>query len=254
MLIAATDYDGTLSMQGKPDNAVLGVIRQWRSNGNRFGIVTGRDKDMILHPVGIWDIPFDFLICCNGAAIYDRDLNMLTARYLDDAVIPHILKHPAATASLHFELCRPEATLLHILRPESWFPKLGTPFRSVEREEAYALEGLLQIGLAYATEEECERHAVALNAAFGERLWAQRNGTCIDITPPDVSKAQGLHDLLTHHGWPEKSLLVIGDGGNDIPMIKRYQGFTVPNASAAVKAEAIAVYNDVGAMLSAHMG
>ena len=254
MLIAATDYDGTLCVRGKVDDAVLDAVRQWRAMGHRFGIVTGRDRDMILHPVGLLDIPFDFLVCCNGAAIYDQDTEMVAARYLDDAVIPRLLRQPAATASLHLELCRPEATLLHVLDPASWFPKLGTPFREVGLEEAYALMGLLQIGLAYRTEEESRRHADVLNTDFGEYLRAHQNGACIDVTAGEVNKAQGLHDLLAHYGWPEKNLLVIGDGGNDIPMLRRYKGFTVPNAKAEVKAEAAAVYDSVGAMLKAHMG
>lgn len=253
MLIAATDYDGTLCINGNVAPGVLDAVRQWRLRGNRFGIVTGRDRDMILHPAGLWDIPFDFLVCCNGAAIYDQDTTMLAARYLEDTVIPDILRHPAATASLHFELCHPEATLLHVLHPDSWFPRLGTPFREVTLNGALALTNLLQIGLAYTTEEESKRNAAALNAAFGERLRAHQNGVCIDITPEDVNKAQGLCDLLNHFAWPEENLLVIGDGGNDIPMLKRYNGFTVPNADAAVKAEAKKVFDDVGAMLTAHM-
>lgn len=253
MLIAATDYDGTLCINGVVAPGVLDAIRQWRARGNRFGIVTGRDRDMTLHPAGHWGIPFDFLICCNGAAIYDQDANMLAARYLEDAVIADVLRHPAATASLHFELCHPEATLLHVLHPDSWFPRLGTPFRDVTLDDAMSLTSLLQIGLAYPTVEESKQNAAALNAAFGRHLRAQQNGACIDITPGDVDKAQGLRDLLNHFAWPEENLLVIGDGGNDIPMLKRYNGFTVPNADAAVKAEAKKIFDDVGAMLTAHM-
>lgn len=254
MRIAATDYDGTLCVKGTVDEAVLAAVRQWRAGGNRFGIVTGRDRDMILHPVGLWKIPFDFLICCNGAALYDEDLALFKARYLDNAVIARILGHPAARASLHWELCPPEATLLCVLSEDSWFPRLGTPFREVGQQEALALTGLLQIGLAYATAEECAGRARALNDAFGRYLRAHQNGVCIDITATEVNKAQGLHDLLAHYGWPESDLLVIGDGGNDIPMLRRYNGFTVPGADSAALAAASAVYEDVGAMLKDHMG
>jgi Cof subfamily protein (haloacid dehalogenase superfamily) len=253
MLIAATDYDGTLCANGKIDPVVLDAVRQWRSKGNRFGIATGRDREMILHPVRLWDIPFDFLVCCNGAAIYDPALTLLAARHLNDAAIADILGHPAAMASLHWVLSRPEATFLHILRQESWFPRLGTPFQEISPERACALPSLFQIGLAYTTEEESEQYAGVLNAAFGEHLKAHHNGVCIDITAKGVNKAQGLHDLLEHYGWPEKDLLVIGDGGNDIPMLKRYNGFTVPNAGAAVKAEVLEIYADVGDMLLARM-
>lgn len=254
MHIAATDYDGTLCVNGKVDDAVLSAVRQWRAKGNRFGIVTGRDRDMILHPIAVWDIPYDFLLCCNGAAIYDRELTLLAARFLDDGSVARILGHPAAAASLHWELCPPEATLLHMLHKDSWFPKLGTPFREVGRKEALALTGILQIGLAYHTAEESERHAATLNAAFGDHVRAHHNGTCIDITAKDVDKARGLHNLLGYYGWAEKDLLVIGDGGNDLPMLRRYRGFTLPHADSAVLAAASAVYADVGAMLLCHMG
>ena len=253
MRIAATDYDGTLCIKGKVDSGVLAAIRQWRSLGNRFGIVTGRDRDMIRHPVDLWNIPFDFLICCNGAAVYDRDMVLLVGHYLDDPVIPHILEHASARASLHYELSLPDATLLHILQPRSWFPKLGTPFREVGLEEARGLTGLLQIGFAYETAEEGARHAASLNGAFGRHVLAQHNGVCVDVTPRNVNKAEGLRDLLAWFNWPEKNLLVMGDGENDLPMLERYKGFTLPHANDAVKSGATAVYADVGVMLRAHM-
>lgn len=192
MKIAPTDYDGTLCVKGKVDEAVLAAVKQWRMRVNCFGIVTGRDRDMILRPVEKWNIPFDFLVCCNGAAIYDQALALTAARPMADAAVSGVLGHPAAGASLHWELCPPEGTLLHMFRPSSWFPKLGTPFREVSRDEALSLTGLLQIGLAYDSAEESAQRAADLNADLGGLVRAHPNGVCIDVTRNDVNKAQGL--------------------------------------------------------------
>jgi len=41
--IIATDYDGTLTIDGIPPR-VIEAIEKFRAEGNLFGVVTGRDK------------------------------------------------------------------------------------------------------------------------------------------------------------------------------------------------------------------
>lgn len=253
MRIAATDYDGTLCLGGKVNNETLETVRRWRKTGNRFGIVTGRDRGMIAYEIIRWNIPFDFLVCCNGAMLCDNNFAVLRSQNIENSVISEILSMPSATASLHYEICREDATYLHVLHEESWFPDLGAPYTELTREEALAATDVQQIGLAYQTPLECEKHAAALNAAFAGRALAHHNGVCIDITAPDVNKADGLETLLALYGWSANALFVIGDGENDIPMLRRYNGFAVSHANETVKSAAPETYSTVGAMLAAHM-
>ena len=74
MKIAFSDYDGTLSV---PEEGVatetIASIHAWRDAGNKFGIVTGRDYSLIDKEARAYQIPVDFYICCNGAAIHETD-------------------------------------------------------------------------------------------------------------------------------------------------------------------------------------
>ncbi|MBR7101750.1 MAG: HAD hydrolase family protein, partial [Clostridia bacterium] len=43
MKIIATDFDGTLSYNGKISEEDKAAIKRFRDAGNKFGVVTGRD-------------------------------------------------------------------------------------------------------------------------------------------------------------------------------------------------------------------
>ena len=249
MRIAATDYDGTLCMKGVVAPEVLAAIREWRARGNVFGIVTGRDLSMVFHEVSRWNIPFDFLLCCSGAVAYDGDLAVLGSRSIEDSFVSRVLRHEASIESMHYELCCNGKVNLFVRDAASWFPRLGVPYTPISLEESWEQKNLQQISLAYHDAATGEANARALDAAFGHALTVNLNGGCVDITSGGVDKATGLSDLGALLHWPAEGILAIGDGENDIPMIRRFAGFTVPCAADSVKAEARAVYADVGHML-----
>ena len=80
MKIAFSDYDGTLSV---PEEGVatetIASIHAWRDAGNKFGIVTGRDYSLIDKEARAYQIPVDFYICCNGAAIHETDGSVISS-------------------------------------------------------------------------------------------------------------------------------------------------------------------------------
>ena len=69
MKIIATDFDGTLSYNGKISDEDKEAIHKFREAGNKFGIVTGRDVDMAQWIKPENGLEFDYLICCTGAVI-----------------------------------------------------------------------------------------------------------------------------------------------------------------------------------------
>lgn len=105
----------------------------------------------------------------------------------------------------------------------------------------------------YETAEKAVRCTRALARDFAGRLNPQRNGHCIDLTADGLDKAQGISDMLRLMGWSEEGMLVIGDGENDRPMIRRFSDCTVKGASDQVKREARAVYDTVGEALLDHL-
>ena len=251
MRVAATDYDGTLCIDHVVAEETLAAITRWRAAGNVFGIVTGRDLSMVVHEVDRWKIPVDFLVCCNGAVVYDGERTLLHSADIPDCVVARVLRHPAALASVHYELCISGVVHLYIRDERSWFPKIGVPYRVATLEEAVAARGIQQISLSYFTAEEGKRHADALNESFsGEGVHAHQNKWCVDVTRSGVDKASGILELLRLRGWPEEGLLAIGDGENDLSMIRHFNGVTVPGAPDVVTSAASGIYATVGAMLT----
>ncbi|MDR3089630.1 MAG: Cof-type HAD-IIB family hydrolase [Desulfobulbaceae bacterium] len=247
MLVAASDYDGTLCRDRRVAASDLQAIDDWRAAGHLFGIVTGRDLGMIDAEITKWRIPCDFLVCCCGATMYDDNFRELRRIDMDDALIPKLLSHPLAAASFHFELSRHGQTFLHIQNAASRFPQLGVPFTPLTRAEAMALTGLQLISFTFADAAECKTFTDMVMMEFSGRLRSHQNGVNVDVTDWTADKGEGLVALCALRGWPAP--LVIGDSENDLPMLARFGGFTVETAPEAVRARARAVYADVGTML-----
>ncbi len=83
---------------------------------------------------------------------------------------------------------------------------------------------------------------------------AHHNKTTIDINLVGVDKATGIEEIIRFKNWRPAEVLAIGDGGNDLGMITRFTGFTVPDADEAVVKAARKVFPDVPAMLASYSG
>lgn len=248
MRIAVSDYDGTMFHGGHLLGDVIGGIERWRGNGDKFGIATGRDYSMIITEIEHRNIPVDFVICLNGAAIYDADGKLLSMRFIPDGEIPVILRHSAALASIHFQLSG-TGPLRVVLGPDSWFPKLGVEYSQVTYDDALAMTGLGQISLAFKSESDCVEWEAMLRRDLGDVIDPHRNKTTIDINVIGVDKASGIAEMLRLNGWPDDCVRTIGDGGNDLGMITAYSGYTVPGAQADVTRAARRVCADLADML-----
>ena len=72
MKLLVSDYDGTLKSSVKDLMLNIEAINKFREKGNLFVIITGRGKS-IREYIEEYNIPYDYLICENGAIIYDKN-------------------------------------------------------------------------------------------------------------------------------------------------------------------------------------
>ena len=97
MLLVASDFDGTLYVNDiNIINKNVEYINKIRENNHRFAIITGRGLS-IRELLKKYNISYDFLICENGAIIYDNKDNILYSCYLEqddiDSTIEIIKKY-----------------------------------------------------------------------------------------------------------------------------------------------------------------
>lgn len=97
MLLVASDFDGTLYVNDI--NIIyknIEYINKLRENNHLFAIITGRGLS-IIELLKKYNISYDFLICENGAIIYDNKDNILYSCYLEqddiDSTIEIIKKY-----------------------------------------------------------------------------------------------------------------------------------------------------------------
>lgn len=97
MKILASDYDGTLNC-GSIDDKKRVAISRWRSAGNLFGLISGRNLDDLVTQLVQERLECDFLVANNGAVIATADGTVLDKVRCEGNIALPLIK-------LLFELC-----------------------------------------------------------------------------------------------------------------------------------------------------
>lgn len=253
MKIAASDYDGTLFRRGGVSREDLAAIRAWREEGNLFGLATGRDLNLIRIETENRHIPFDFVVCNTGAAVYEEGYHPLHLVHMPPEAATVIIDHPAARSSLYFLFSESGRTFIDLHSSEAWLTGLGLPLTPIDTDAARRLTDLQQIGLEFTSAELARAVSEALNRDLGRSMYAQQSGACVDIVPGGASKAEGLAMLLKLKGWGPEIVLAVGDSENDLSMVQRFHGYAMASAPESLKAAARGVVDSPADMLWAHM-
>ena len=252
--VAASDFDGTLFRDFDITAQDLSAIKSWRSAGNKFGIVTGRAFVMLKPHLKEFALDLDFVICCNGAAIYDGDRRIIFESELPKKILLDIMDDSCASRSLHFAFEAADEIFCTRVKESSWIlrekGRWNFPVTFVDAAQIPTLpKRINQLALDFPTPDDAQAAADALNQRFGTQIFAQKNTHSMDIVPANINKARGVETLLRVMNW-RGEIFVIGDEANDLPMIKTFGGYTVATAKDFVKREASQIFDSVGDMLN----
>ena len=216
-MLIATDYDGTLNINGRIDEDTRKAIDLWRAHGRYFGVVTGRGIDFY-DTAREQNLPFDFLIVCNGSLIVSRDKSILF-----ESLIP-----PETFAAVEKAMAGYEDAV-------SFSKADGLP-----RHHYYA---------EFPCPERALKVREELLPLFGDKLSIFVNGPHINIGNKGTGKAEGVDIILRYFSLPEGSAAVVGDDYNDLDMILAHGGWAVESGKPAVTAAAPHTCKTVGDLI-----
>ena len=257
MKIAASDYDGTLFRNEEISVADVEGISRWRAEGNKFGVVTGRDYGMLAPQLRHYGIASDFAICNNGGLICRADGTPLWQGRIPLETLAEIVREPGVQRSFHFAFSAADCTYLYHEEEGSWITREAREwdFRIVPMEEKDILHlpQIHQFSLGYPEAAEADAVSRNINERYGAVVRAYPNRCSVDIVPKGISKRQGIEKLVDLMGWEDSEIYAIGDETNDLPMLEAFLGFTVDTAREAIKAKVRNAYAGVGAMLAANI-
>lgn len=199
MLLVASDFDGTLFVK---DELIIKknieYIKKLRSKGNLFVIITGRGISIRKH-IKNYDIPYDYLMCENGAMVYDKEDNLLFNTYLEDKDINEVIKI-INRDNLKFIFDDGEREITDL---NDKYNNLACIF--IKREGVLNLDSLMN-ELSYKT-----------------NTYNYISSNWINIVNKSINKKESLKRLSEY--LDEKvEIHTIGDAINDIEMISSYNG------------------------------
>lgn len=249
-----SDFDRTLYRNFQISKQDLTAIAKWRKKENIFAIATGRDETSIRKKLLEWNLEPDYYICNNGARIISADGELIAQSPMDsplscsvaDFLIKQDLSFAVTIGKIRYKILSPSG--------KDGYPELS---EQISADDFYMKPpAVLQIHKRFETPESAVKLACELNSCF-LGISAFANEKNVDIVADSVDKGKGVQLLLA---WLERKkpvcqdgvidhVVAIGDSQNDIPMIRKYHGFTVSTADTEVKKIASAVYSDVAECL-----
>lgn len=245
--IIATDYDGTLFQyhKGGISEKVVKAIREFRSKGNLFGVVSGRCYKWT-YPVfkkeGLFD--FDFIISNGGAQCCDINGDFIFSDKISKSgfarsFVEKLFSMGAEECGITFEKSR-----------FNFSPSLPdgegaySPFSSLDScNEVSSAHGV------FCDSDEAVKAENILLAEFSDIINIARNDRCLDVTAKGVNKATGIGKYAGIMGVSYENIYVAGDNYNDLPMIKAYHGCAVSNAVDELKKSAEYVLDDLSELV-----
>ncbi len=229
--IVFSDYDGTIYITEENMPRNVNSIEEYRNLGGKFVIVTGRSKTSVSNVIKQYHIPYDYIISNNGAVIFNRDMVKIYEQSIDTDISNKIIKYLKTKENIEIF------------------------FYDDEDKVEYHNQKLLKIRiktsnyeLAQTIEDEINRtfkQNVKAHSAFPGMYYDDHDFVIVDIVSKDAGKENAIKKLLKILNIEKEQVVTIGDGRNDIAMIKEYNGYSMETAEEEVKKLASKIFESI---------
>ena len=203
MKFIASDFDETIYLMNDEITTKENIIsiRDFISKGNSFCIISGRNYTDIKVLLNDLDIPYTYLICEDGAKIFNSVDQCLDTIYLEKDEIEKIVK---------------------ILDEEEYDYYLDDGYNKTEN-----IDDTVKIVINCKDREEALKIEKNIKSKIDIHIYASR--VHVNIIHKTVNKKNALEKLFYLEDLDFNDLYVIGDNDNDYEMLKRFKGGVITN-------------------------
>ena len=231
------DVDNTLTSSKTrtiPASA-LEAIRKARENGVKVFAATGRHTRTYEEGKILQGIALDGYVAVNGQLCYLPDDSIIHKDVLDPHDVAVILR---LAEELNFACCLSEIDKLYLTKIDenvrAFHEMIHIPYPVVTAPDGAASRDVLSI----APYIDYETQALITPHLRNSEIVRFNPFNC-DVIPQKGGKDVGMHAMLDYFGVPIEQAMAIGDGQNDISMLKAAGvGVTIGQCSPEVMAAA----------------
>ncbi|WP_101772821.1 HAD family hydrolase [Peptostreptococcus faecalis] len=237
------DLDGTLYNE-YISNEDFESIKIAQDNGIKFNIATGRVYEHTISIIEELEID-GYLICENGAYIYNQDRECIYKRVMNNSQIKKIidfyykLKYIDNTRDTLYFKYDGNVVIPKDIGDLDYFSKGYTIDETIIKREKYNdLVG--NIGFFSTDSEILDKLVVDYSELFGSKFDVYKSSeTTVNIVPKGVSKFEAIKYICKIEDISLDTVVTIGDSPNDISMLRNIKmSFSMSNSDESVKSVA----------------
>ena len=244
-----TDYDGTLLGKNGVNPRVIDAIARYREAGGIVAINTGRTAPSIIRDTqakGLFDVIGEYIGSYNGGLVTDKRCRWIDKHTLSTAKSLKMIEILENTPDVFLQIyandffyctdrVRTPATDTYV-RACRCLPIIVPSLSRVVEDNDWELFKIVAFTYPAPSYPLCDK----MNEMYGEEYKISTSGPAfIEVNDISAGKGVGVEMLARAYGVEVSETVAIGDGGNDIPMLKRAGlGVSVANAREEVKSEA----------------
>lgn len=201
MKILASDFDNTIYFLEdiKKTKTNVNAITNFIKEGNKFLIITGRNYTDLKRLINEYKIPYNYLICEDGAKIFNANDECLKTNYLNSQDIEQIIK---------------------ILKELNLDFYLDDGYNKTTN-----INNCVKIVLEYTDREKAEKIISTIKKQVDIHIYI--SSAHINIIAKDVNKKNALNSLLNIEKFNKNDIYAIGDNDNDFEMLQYFTGAVV---------------------------
>ncbi len=207
--ILISDYDGTFYQNDRDIKKNKDKVNEFRTLDNLFVLATGRSYVDLKQKIDKYEIPYDYLILNHGALLLSKDLEILKVFTLDKELVDSILEY-----ANNKDIC--DVILI-------------STFDKNVKDTSNIVKIMLKL-YSYDKALEVKNYIDKSYTNIKSYFISEDNHYLVEIVSSEASKSLMIDKILDKEKIIKKNVYTIGDGINDIDMIRDYNGYRVSNS------------------------
>ena len=208
--ILISDYDGTFYQNDLDIKKNIDKVTEFRTLGNLFVLATGRSYVDLKIMIDKYKIPYDYLILNHGALLLSKNLEVLNVFILDKELVVSVLEYANNNKDIY------DVVLIDV-------------FKKKVTDTSNVVKIMLKL-YSYDNALDVKKYIDERYANIKCYYEKEDNHYLVEIVSSKASKSLMIEKILVREELKKDNVFTIGDGVNDIDMIRNFNGYRVINS------------------------